>query len=543
MRWNERGFYDRLRAAAVQFDGEEVAACVRELLEHLGQRVQPYPADDARNILQCLRNKRHFAVMAQVADAFLRNGVEDEQVERQYGQALLDLGHIHAGLAVLTALQSRPNVSARERAEAHGLVGRAYKQIYVDAADSRVPANRKALNKAISAYLDVYRADNSKLWHGVNAASLLKRAARDGVDLSPLEADPLASATKIAEEIRREVDERRRSKEVGVWDLATAAEACIVLDRWRESGSYMLEYVQHPDADAFELASCQRQLQQVLLLDRDEGDERYLLDLVQSELLKRSGGSLLLRPDEVSPASDPHSSQARQDALQRVLGNTRYVSHSWLLQGLAAATSVARIWFRGLGHGSGFLLAGERLRSQWQGKQLLVTNSHVISTKPADWRTPRPSDVEVTFDALHGGGQAAPRFRVVENLWESPPTDLDVTVALLDGDPKPTTGYELCPAVPTSTESRIYVIGHPKGGDLAFSIQDNRFIASNDTFLQYRSPTDPGSSGSPVFDDQWRLIGIHHAGGAKLRRLDGSSESHAANEGILLARVRAALNA
>jgi hypothetical protein len=35
-----------------------------------------------------------------------------------------------------------------------------------------------------------------------------------------------------------------------------------------------------------------------------------------------------------------------------------------------------------------------------------------------------------------------------------------------------------------------------------------------------------------VFDDQWRLIAIHHAGGSNMRKLNGKPGTYEANEGI-----------
>jgi V8-like Glu-specific endopeptidase len=64
----------------------------------------------------------------------------------------------------------------------------------------------------------------------------------------------------------------------------------------------------------------------------------------------------------------------------------------------------------------------------------------------------------------------------------------------------------------------------------------------NDRLLHYRSPTEPGSSGSPVFNDQWELIALHHAGGTDLPRLNNHGGTYAANEGITLPAIRKRLS-
>jgi V8-like Glu-specific endopeptidase len=92
-------------------------------------------------------------------------------------------------------------------------------------------------------------------------------------------------------------------------------------------------------------------------------------------------------------------------------------------------------------------------------------------------------------------------------------------------------------------ESRIYVIGHPGGGTLSFSLQDNELVNYKDAYIWYRTPTEGGSSGSPIFNSQWELLGIHHKGGASVASPVGT-ESIDANEGIRWSVVkdRIALN-
>jgi len=86
------------------------------------------------------------------------------------------------------------------------------------------------------------------------------------------------------------------------------------------------------------------------------------------------------------------------------------------------------------------------------------------------------------------------------------------------------------------------VIGHPRGlNQPQFSLQDNLLLDYDDTYVHYRSPTEPGSSGSPVFDNKWALIALHHAGAIDTPRLNHRGGSYAANEGIRLSAILEAL--
>ena len=64
----------------------------------------------------------------------------------------------------------------------------------------------------------------------------------------------------------------------------------------------------------------------------------------------------------------------------------------------------------------------------------------------------------------------------------------------------------------------------------------------NETHLHYRAPTEGGSSGSPVFEEQWKLIGLHHAGGSTMPRLNGKG-TYEANEALRIDEIRDAITA
>src|SRR5205085_5393919 len=62
--------------------------------------------------------------------------------------------------------------------------------------------------------------------------------------------------------------------------------------------------------------------------------------------------------------------------------------------------------------------------------------------------------------------------------------------------------------------SPVVIVQHPKGDPLSFAIEIDGVLSvnKNSTRVRYRTNTEPGSSGSPVFDLEWKLIALHHAG-------------------------------
>ncbi|MBK7539584.1 MAG: trypsin-like peptidase domain-containing protein, partial [Myxococcales bacterium] len=91
---------------------------------------------------------------------------------------------------------------------------------------------------------------------------------------------------------------------------------------------------------------------------------------------------------------------------------------------------------------------------------------------------------------------------------------------------------------------RVYVIGYPLGGQLSFSIHDSIWLDYEDPQLHYRTPTESGSSGSPVFDERdWKVVALHRAGGHGVSRLNGRKGTYQANVGVSIRAIRDALNA
>ena len=56
------------------------------------------------------------------------------------------------------------------------------------------------------------------------------------------------------------------------------------------------------------------------------------------------------------------------------------------------------------------------------------------------------------------------------------------------------------------------IIQHPSGQPKQIALRENQLIEIKEQVLLYGSDTAPGSSGSPVFNDSWQIVGLHHSG-------------------------------
>lgn len=225
--------------------------------------------------------------------------------------------------------------------------------------------------------------------------------------------------------------------------------------------------------------------------------------------------------------------------LESVWSDVSYKPTAWLMTAIERCQCVARI---GLGHDQG-VGTGVAIPASWvnnaTGAPVLLTNAHVVSpdaTVRADCaaqgvRTLEPDEAAVVFLGIDGRRLAEGWVRRV--LWTSPPGELDASVLELDFD---ASSVALPPRLRGSIANvrRVNVIGHPNGGDKQFSLQDNRVDhdKTNAKRIYYSSPTDPGSSGSPLFDnDAWSLVGIHH----------GSANEERLNKGVPLPAILEAI--
>jgi endonuclease G len=203
--------------------------------------------------------------------------------------------------------------------------------------------------------------------------------------------------------------------------------------------------------------------------------------------------------------------------VERVIGQTRdFLAIQFFDRGTVASRAVCRIVTQlpgGQAFGTGFLVT----------PHLLLTNHHVFQ----DAATARQSHTEFNYQL------SLDRTLPIESFELSPDTffltdeGLDfslVAVAPRSANGTPLASFGFCPLIGAEgkilTGQPVNVIQHPNGDLKQVVIRDNKLLdlpekakgTNIDQYAYYQADTEPGSSGSPVFNDQWEVIALHHSG-------------------------------
>jgi V8-like Glu-specific endopeptidase len=167
-------------------------------------------------------------------------------------------------------------------------------------------------------------------------------------------------------------------------------------------------------------------------------------------------------------------------------------------------------------------------QSNWQGTGFLIsdwlflTNHHVLES--ADAAAEAALEFDYEFDE-QGRERRARRIeldpgRLFLNFQREGELDYAVVAVAADRNgatPGKTRGY--LPLIARRGKAQngepLNLIHHPAGGRKRVTIRDSRLLGVDDYILQYSGDTLGGSSGAPVFNDQWEVIGLHFGGRAK----------------------------
>lgn len=248
------------------------------------------------------------------------------------------------------------------------------------------------------------------------------------------------------------------------------------------------------------------------------------------------GEAFLPAPGMPLPQPSPGAMPMRAGG-EAVQGSGReFVGVAFLQRGINAAKAVARIAFRdGRPHGTGFLISD----------RLLLTNHHVIKTAAAASSLVAEFDYE--FD-INGQSVAPTRFGLDPDAFFLPQDvdDLDYTIVALG--PRIEGGRTLAEFgwIGLSASPHKHMLGevanivqHPDGRRKEIVVRENLLVARLKTVLHYLADTEPGSSGSPVFNNDWEVIALHHWGSPWRETTDafGRPLSLDVNEGIRISAI------
>ncbi|MBC8112620.1 MAG: trypsin-like peptidase domain-containing protein, partial [Verrucomicrobia bacterium] len=197
---------------------------------------------------------------------------------------------------------------------------------------------------------------------------------------------------------------------------------------------------------------------------------------------------------------------------ERILNDNDLLPVSYLFKGIKSAKAVARITLisqagREMGFGTGFLV----------GKNLLITNNHVFQSD-SDTRN---SLIEFGYEADENGSPKMPiAFRLDPDKLFITSKALDFTLVYvqpqsIDGK-TPLSDFGSIELIgqpgKSATGKFVSIIQHPSGNRKSIALRNNKVIDIFDDFVHYETDTEPGSSGSPAFNDDWELIALHHSG-------------------------------
>ncbi len=211
---------------------------------------------------------------------------------------------------------------------------------------------------------------------------------------------------------------------------------------------------------------------------------------------------------------------------ERIIGTTQFLPAHFLVLGAISQRPVARVALTrshsglpaGSGWGTGFLVADS----------LFLTNNHVIPS--AEFC----ESVEVQFNyQMDARGQLGPidTFKFDPGSLFLTDEALDFTLVRLSpaqrivgspGDVARRVAVEpgalwgtlsLAANFVYAEGQRVNVIQHPNGWPKQVALRDNEVVTIKAKVLLYTTDTMPGSSGSPVLDNSWTLVALHHAGG------------------------------
>lgn len=250
----------------------------------------------------------------------------------------------------------------------------------------------------------------------------------------------------------------------------------------------------------------------------DYPDNEVLIDILRTKTSVTVSGPSFVSIDKQKEIEWDNSENI--STIEKIIGDqNNLLPISFLEVGLQKSLSVARIQLADGAVGTGFLTRGN----------LLVTNNHVLPSEASA----ESAVVQFNFQKnARGLDLPIAQFGCLpSNGFRTSLVD-DWTIVRLDEDPNASWGAIPIANCSCKIRDRVLIIQHPAGSHKAIGLYHNLVTSVTETRIQYLTDTMPGSSGSPVFDNNWNLVGVHHSGG--WLREPGSKAKLFRNEGIAI---------
>ena len=229
-------------------------------------------------------------------------------------------------------------------------------------------------------------------------------------------------------------------------------------------------------------------------------------------------------------AGDRESDTLPDQLLEKIINTADFVGVRYLDAGAAAARSIGRVNIRDVrgtlqGYGTGFLVS----------PTLLLTNHHVLPNSD----TARSSVIEFDYqDGVDGKPRPVQMFPLDPARFFLADRERDFALVAVGAEPGTLAQFGFNPLIQAEGKAIIgefvTIVQHPRGDKKQIALRENRIVDIPERFLHYSADTEPGSSGSPVFNDQWEVVAVHHA---SVRAPQHTEFGGFLNEGVRISRI------
>ena len=244
--------------------------------------------------------------------------------------------------------------------------------------------------------------------------------------------------------------------------------------------------------------------------------------------------------------------QEAMRAYERIIHGNEIQAINYLAKGARVAEAVARIAIkdgsgRTRGWGTGFLIA----------PGVLLTNNHVLPSAGHAMRSEAHFHFELDLLDRAIGPQVY-ALRPDQLFFTDEPLDFTVVAVAQRGENSdtPLDDFGFLPLIGETGKVAdgewLTVIQHPNGERKQVCVRENKLLKRTGDVLWYSTDTLGGSSGSPVFNNDWYVVALHHSGipetrDGNIQTLSGQDYDPArdsestikwvANEGIRVSRI------